>query len=63
MELPQVIYKNHNFLIINKPAGLLVHTSERNGNEEKSLVDWLTANYPEISTVGDDPVNRPGIVH
>lgn len=63
MELPQVIYKNHNFLIINKPAGLLVHTSERNGDEEKSLVDWLMANYPETSTVGDDPVNRPGIVH
>ena len=25
--------------------------------------DWLLENYPEVRTVGDDPVDRPGIVH
>jgi 23S rRNA pseudouridine1911/1915/1917 synthase len=27
------------------------------------LVDWLVKNYPEVKGVGDDPENRPGIVH
>ena len=30
---------------------------------ESTLVDWLLPRYPEIATVGDDPSQRPGIVH
>ncbi len=30
---------------------------------EGTLVDWLLKNYPEVKTVGDDPAERPGIVH
>ncbi len=30
---------------------------------EFTLVDWLRKKYPEIKDVGDDPENRPGIVH
>jgi len=54
---PQVIYEDKEFLIVNKPAGLLVH------GDHPSLVDWLLVKYPEILRVGDDPKNRPGIVH
>lgn len=74
MTEPKVIYKDENFLAINKPAGLLVHgvrgkkrgASGREravGASEKTLVDWLAKRYPEIKTVGDDPEMRPGIVH
>lgn len=48
------------YLVINKPAGLIVHGSEQ--IKEVSLVDYLLKKYPEIKEVGDDP-QRPGIVH
>lgn len=57
----QVLHKDKNFLVINKPAGVLVHSVK--GKEQKSLVDWLVKNYPEIRNVGDEPETRPGIVH
>jgi len=63
---PQIIFENKFFLVINKPAGLLVHKSKIKGSElskEKTLVDWLLVRYPRIKNVGDDQENRPGIVH
>lgn len=55
-----VIFENNNFLIINKPAGLVVHPSSTAIN--KTLVNGLLAYYPDISSVGEDKL-RPGIVH
>ena len=66
MPIPKLIYKHKDFLIINKPAGLLVHRAvliKVVKTEEKTLVDWLVKNYPEIKKVGDDTINRPGIIH
>ena len=57
----QILYEDKNFLVINKPAGVLTHSPA--GKNQSSLVDWLIKNYPEIKTVGDDPKMRPGIVH
>ena len=57
----EIIFENEDFLVINKPAGLLVHAAPN--TKEKTLVDWLLENYPEIKNVGDDPQLRPGIVH
>lgn len=57
---PEIIYENNDFLVINKPAGLLVHKTSK--NEENTLVDWLIKKYPEIVKVGDS-ILRPGIVH
>ena len=57
----KVVYKDGDFLVIDKPAGLLVHPVA--GKKERALVDWLTENYPEVKNVGDDPKIRPGIVH
>ncbi|MCL4406431.1 MAG: RNA pseudouridine synthase [Patescibacteria group bacterium] len=57
-----VIYEDRNLLVVDKPAGILMHkTSVKEG--EETLADWLTANHPEVKTVGDDPKTRPGIVH
>ena len=64
----KVIFENHDFLIISKPSGLLVHSAPN--SKEETLVDWLTEKYPEIKTVGDLSTDseqtdqlRPGIVH
>jgi len=58
---PEIIYENQNVVVLNKPAGLLVHDDGK-GSEE-TLVDWLRVNFPEVADVGDDPAVRPGIVH
>ena len=57
MEQPTVIYEEKEFLVLNKPAGLIVH------NGQPSVAEWLRNNYPEVRQVGDDPEIRPGIVH
>jgi len=57
----EIIYQDADILAINKPAGLLVHPTHI--SKEKTLTDWLLGKFPEIKTVGDDPENRPGIVH
>ena len=65
---PTVIYEDVNVLVVNKPAGLIVHYDGR--NSEPSVADWLLARYPETKEVGepwtspqDELVLRPGIVH
>ena len=65
---PKVIFKCDEYLVIEKPAGLLVH--ETKISREPTLVDWLTKKFPEIVKVADteslrrgDHTFRPGIVH
>lgn len=56
----EVIHDHEHFLIIYKPANIMVHApSER--SLAVTLVDWLLVNYPGISDVGYS--DRPGIVH
>jgi Pseudouridylate synthases, 23S RNA-specific len=57
---PKIIFENDDYLVINKPAGLIVHGGT--GITEPVLTDWLRIHYPQIENVGDDPI-RPGIVH
>ncbi|HBW74045.1 MAG: Pseudouridine synthase [Candidatus Magasanikbacteria bacterium GW2011_GWA2_45_39] len=59
---PEVIEETAEYLVINKPAGLLVHPVDLQ-SEEYTLVDWLTRHDPEIKKIGDDSRLRPGIVH
>ena len=54
------IFKNKEFIIINKPAGLITHGAPH--IKEPSLADLLLKDYPEIKKIGEDPW-RPGIVH
>ncbi|MDD4931549.1 MAG: RluA family pseudouridine synthase [Candidatus Colwellbacteria bacterium] len=66
MEEMKVTYESPDFLIVDKPAGMIVHrvkgaTGDREG--ARYLTDALILQYPELSKVGDDPEWRPGIVH
>ncbi|MBQ7154653.1 MAG: RluA family pseudouridine synthase [Synergistaceae bacterium] len=54
-----VIYEDPHLLVINKPAGLVVHPAP--GNWEHTLVNGLVYRYPEIRNIGHRL--RPGIVH
>jgi 23S rRNA pseudouridine1911/1915/1917 synthase len=56
----EIVEDNENFLVVNKPAGLIVHASKY--IKEDTLVYLLLQQYPEIEGVGDSP-DRPGIVH
>jgi RluA family pseudouridine synthase len=49
------------YLVVEKPAGVLTHGGPH--LEGASLAASLAADHPEILTVGDDPRFRPGIVH
>lgn len=63
-----IVYEDGDILVINKPAGLLVHP--KNGEDEsESVAGWLIKKYPNIKNVGDpstssgQEIPRPGIVH
>lgn len=65
---PTIIYEDNHFLVLNKPAGLVVHPDGK--TEEPSLCDWLISQYPTIKEVGEpwttptgEIIYRPGIVH
>jgi len=54
-----VIYENGHLLVVNKPAGMVVHPAP--GHPDGTLVNALLAYYPPIADVG--PRDRAGIVH
>ena len=56
----EIIDKQDDFLIINKPAGLVVHSSTHNQGEI-SLVHGLLHRFQEFSAFNES--DRPGIVH
>lgn len=64
---PIILLETQNYLVINKPASLIVHTDGK--TNESTLVDWILKTRPEISGVGEPAVidgkvfDRPGIVH
>ncbi len=58
--VPEVLYEDRDFIIINKPSGLTVHSGTHITGY--TLVDWLVNYCPAVKKVGDDPW-RPGIVH
>jgi 23S rRNA pseudouridine1911/1915/1917 synthase len=55
-----ILAETDDFIVINKPAGLLVHPVA--GKKQPSLVDVLLAHDPALRSVGENP-ERPGIVH
>lgn len=56
----EVLFEHPDFLIIYKPAGILVHEASSK-KDVISLVDWLLHKFKEIAQVGSP--ERPGIVH
>lgn len=55
-----ILFEHAEFLIIYKPAGLVVHAPHPHSTEV-SLVDWLLHSFKDLTHVG--PADRPGIVH
>ncbi|HVP90630.1 MAG TPA: RluA family pseudouridine synthase [Terriglobales bacterium] len=55
----KVLYADGDIIVIDKPAGLVVHPGA--GNASGTLVNGLLHRFPEIATVGAE--DRPGIVH
>lgn len=65
---PSVLYEDRDVLVINKPAGLIVHSDGR--TDEPSVATWVLEHYPALAEVGEpwtspsgEVVPRPGIVH
>lgn len=53
-----IVYEDQDVIVLNKPAGLLVHPVKK---EEKTLVSLIIKHCPKIREVGYP--QRPGIVH
>ena len=59
-EIPlSVIYEDEDILVIDKPAGMVVHPAP--GHRRDTVANALLARLPDIEEVGDE--QRPGIVH
>lgn len=56
----ELIHQNKDFVIINKPAGLITHPPHVD-SDEASVVDWIVSHFKDIKEVGYK--DRPGIVH
>lgn len=54
-----ILYEDESLLIINKPAGLVVHPAP--GHPQGTLVNAILAHCPTLPGIGG--VQRPGIVH
>jgi 23S rRNA pseudouridine1911/1915/1917 synthase len=67
MQKLQVLYEDDSILVINKPAGLVVHGDGK--AEFETLADMILAERPEMRdigeplTIGEKKIYRPGIVH
>jgi 23S rRNA pseudouridine1911/1915/1917 synthase len=68
LEKIEILYEDADCLVVNKPAGLMVHSDGK--NEGPFLADWILENYPKAKDVGDpmndiegNALNRAGIVH
>lgn len=57
-----ILYEDPSFLVIDKPAGVVVHPAP--GNREGTVVNALIGRYPAMAQdfTGEDS-SRPGIVH
>jgi 23S rRNA pseudouridine1911/1915/1917 synthase len=59
-EIPlQILYEDSDLLVINKPAGLIVHPGA--GNPDGTLVNAVLHHCPDLVGIGGE--ERPGVVH
>ena len=65
---PDVIFEDDSIIVINKPAGMSVHSD--GVHDYPTVVEWLHKHYPDIEGVGEPQtlnngttIDRPGIVH
>jgi 23S rRNA pseudouridine1911/1915/1917 synthase len=55
----EVLYEDHDIVVVNKPAGMVVHPGA--GNKSGTLVNALLGHCSDLSGIGGEM--RPGIVH
>jgi len=62
---PKILFEDPSLIVIVKPAGISMHATNP-GENEGTLVEWLSARYPNLETefpkTGGE-IWRPGIVH
>lgn len=58
-DLMEVIFEDDDIVVVNKPAGLIVHSAP--GHEGRSVAEELVRSRPEMAAVGSR--ERPGVVH
>ncbi len=63
-----ILYEDADLVVINKPAGLVVHPDGR--TKEDSVSEWFAQAYPEAKEVGEsiektsgEVIERAGVVH
>jgi 23S rRNA pseudouridine1911/1915/1917 synthase len=54
-----IVFENEDLIVINKPAGMVVHPSA--GHNTGTLVHAVLAHAPDIQGIGGE--HRPGVVH
>jgi 23S rRNA pseudouridine1911/1915/1917 synthase len=54
-----ILYENENLLVVNKPAGMVVHPAA--GHASGTLVNAALAHDPDLEGIGGE--QRPGVVH
>ncbi|XKT75340.1 MAG: RluA family pseudouridine synthase [Patescibacteria group bacterium UBA2103] len=64
----EIIYEDNDVVVVNKPAGILVHADGH--SPEETVSDWMEKTYPESKNVGEPmtlkdgkEITRPGVVH
>lgn len=65
---PTILFEDDDVLVLNKPAGVMVHGDGR--QKSYTVADWIVEHYPAIIGVGEPArafdgtdIVRPGIVH
>lgn len=58
MNEPHVLAEHELFVVIDKPAGLIVHSDGR--THEPSLADWIAQKYPSLRGVGGAWISPQG---
>lgn len=63
----KIVAETDDYIIIDKPSGLVTHPSAQATSEEDvaqtvSVAGWVLAHYPKLWGIGEY-ANRPGIVH
>lgn len=57
---PNILFENKDYVVLEKPAGLLVHPTDK--GETNTLANWLVKKYPKMEAVGQHQY-RAGIIH
>lgn len=61
MQEIKIIYENEDLLVIDKPAGMVVH--EGVGETGLTISDWLVKSYPVVLSYDWSDQSRVGVVH